>query len=289
MKSVMNSTANGTEEDSLQAAPQNISMARKLGAVYTFTFHTMMAYRAQAVIWILTDAIPAVVMPLVWIASYQGRTQLGGFAPNQMVMYYLFTLMLNSFITSHVQWDIANDIREGRFSVPLVRPFPYYLYMLVTNFSWRVNRTLLAAPVFCIGLWLYRDMITFTGFTLSAGFWVTLLAGHMVSFSMVFCMGILALYFQEIRNVLDLYYIPMLFLSGSIAPVALLPHSVQAVSTYLPFRFTLSVPLEVLMGRIHGADVWLSFAAQLGWVALFGGISIVMWKRGLKHYTGVGM
>ena len=264
-------------------------MARKIWAVHIFTLHTMLAYKAQALIWIMTDAVPAIVMPLVWIASYHGRSELGGFAPGQMVMYYLFSLMLNSFIVSHVQWDIATDIREGRFSVPLVRPFPYYVYQLVSNFSWRLNRTLLAIPVFCVGLWLYRDIVTFNNVNLTWGFWLTLIAGHLVSFSMVYCMGILALYFQEIRNVLDLYYIPMMFLSGSIAPVAMLPHSVKVISRYLPFQFTLSVPLETLMGRLQPHEVWSSLAIQMGWFAVFGVIAAVLWYKGLKHYTGVGL
>jgi len=51
---------------------------RKVWAVFSIYFQDSLAYRGQAVIWILTDVVPALVMPLVWLSAYNGRSAIGG-------------------------------------------------------------------------------------------------------------------------------------------------------------------------------------------------------------------
>jgi ABC-2 type transport system permease protein len=57
----------------------------------------------------------------------------------------------------------------------------------------------------------------------------------------------------------------------------------------VPFALTVYVPALVLLGRagppgLPAALVWATPAATVG----FAGLSVILWRRGLRHYVGAG-
>ncbi len=247
-----------------------------------------MAYRASALIWITTDLVPALTMPLMWAkADHSGP--IAGYTSGDFVLYYLCLLFLGNFISSHIMWDLAMEIKEGQFSTQLVRPISYYQICFFRNLSWRVLRMILFAPMFVGLLAIYSSYITHTTLYLGWEFWVSLILGHLVSFTTVMMMAMLALFFQEVTSIFELYYVPTLFLSGRLFPIAVLPAWAQSLAKLLPFYYTTGAPTEILIGRVTGPQILSTVGAQLIWVGLAYGASKVLWKFGLKHYTGVGM
>ncbi len=262
---------------------------RKLRAVFGIHVQGMLAYRAQAFIWIMTDIIPALIMPAVWLASFNGRPDIVGFDPKQLVMYYIVMAALTSFVISHVMWDMANEIREGQLSAKLVRPFSYYQYMFVGNLAWRIMRTLFFIPIMAVGALLYRHYLDITSLHASGLFWACLLGGHLLSFALTFTLGVLALFFQEARSIYNVYYVPMLFLSGQMVPIAMLPAWCRDISQWMPFEYTLALPTNVLLGRITDAQAVQGLGVQLAWFVLVTVLGAMLWRRGLRSYTAVGM
>jgi ABC-2 type transport system permease protein len=54
-----------------------------------------------------------------------------------------------------------------------------------------------------------------------------------------------------------------------------------------PFRFTVSYPLEVLLGTVTGS-VAVGFALQAGWTVVFIVAAALIWRRGLRDYQAAG-
>lgn len=263
------------------------STVRKWLAVLGIYFQDGIAYRASGLIWITTDLVTAVTMPLVWAAAAKGGA-IEGYNASDFVLYYLVMLLLNSFITSHILWEIANEIKDGQFSTALVRPMSFYQVTFLRNLSWRLIRTMMFAPIFVILLYLYRGLLEQSTVYLGWEFWVSLVLGHLVSFTFVMAMSMIALFTQEAVSVFELYYIPMLFLSGQLFPVKMLPMWAQSISKWMPFYYTSGAPTEILIGRLN-TGVHEVLLIQLGWVLLAYFTAQVLWKKGLRHYTAVGM
>jgi ABC-2 type transport system permease protein len=262
---------------------------RKWKAVFSIYFQDGLAYRASGLIWILTDLVTAITMPLVWARASTTTGVIGGFTISDFVLYYLCQLLIGSFITSHIMWEVAMEIREGQFSTQLVRPMSFYQFTFLRNLSWRIIRTALFAPFFVALLWLYRGYLGDASVYLGWEFWVSFLLGHLVSFTLVTMMAMIALFTTEVMSIFELYYVPMLFLSGQLFPVSVLPPWASAIAKWLPFYYTTGAPTEILVGRVSGAQSLNILLMQAGWiiVAYFG--AKFLWSRGLKYYTGVGM
>ncbi len=262
---------------------------RKWRAIFNIYFQDGLAYRASGLIWILTDLVTAVTMPLVWAKASSGGGTIAGFSTSDFVLYYLCLLLIGSFVTSHIMWEVAMEIKEGQFSTMLVRPVSFYQFTFLRNLSWRIIRTTLFFPFFLVLLWAYRDYLGNAHVFLGWQFWCSLVLGHLVSFSTVMMMAMFALFTQEAMAIFELYYVPMLFLSGQLFPIAVMPEWARVLGRIFPFYYTTGAPTEVLIGRITGPAVYAVLGAQVAWIVVAYLLSRVLWAKGLKHYTGVGM
>lgn len=259
-------------------------------AVFGIWFQDGIAYRASGVIWILTDMVTAMTMPLVWIkAGAMDTGTIGGFRAGDIVLYYLCMLLLSCFITSHIMWEVATEIKEGQFSTALMRPISFYQFTFLRNLSWRVIRMGLFAPIFLAMLFFYRGYLTDVHLNMSWEFWTAVVLGHLVSFNFVIMMAMIALFVQEVYSIFELYYVPMLFLSGQLFPVSMLPDWARGLAQLFPFYYTTGAPTEILVGRVTGAESLRILVVQGVWIAVTYILSRVFWSRGLKYYTGVGM
>lgn len=263
---------------------------RKWKAVFGIFVQESIAYRASALIWIMTDLVMAVTMPLVWAtAGAAAKGPIGGFTTSDFVLYYLCMLFMGCFITSHIMWELATEIKEGIFSTNLVRPVSFFAYTFLRNLSWRVIRVSIFAPIFVLLLWLYRGYLTDVQVYLGWEFWLSVILGHLVSFCFVYMLAMLALYVQEVYSIFELYYVPMLFLSGQLFPVSVLPDWAQVLAKFFPFYFTTGAPTEILIGRLTGGRIGETLMIQCGWIVFSIIGAKMLWRNGLKHYTGVGM
>src|SRR5436305_9595108 len=156
--------------------------SRAWGTVFSVYLQDSLTYRSQALIWMMTDIVPAVLMPLVWLAAYNGRPAIAGFRPPDIVAYYLTTLALGNFMTAQIMWDIATDIREGRFSIYLTRPIGYMAFQYAGNLAWRLMRVGLFLPIFLLLLLFFRERLAWESYYLGPAFWLAILGRHALSF-----------------------------------------------------------------------------------------------------------
>ena len=61
------------------------------------------------------------------------------------------------------------------------------------------------------------------------------------------------------------------------------------LADWLPFRYQLALPVELMTGRhTEPAEVLRLLAAQAGWVVFMGLACRVMWRRGLARFGAYG-
>jgi ABC-2 type transport system permease protein len=261
---------------------------RKWKALFSVYAQDWLAYKANGIIWILTDMVTAITMPLVW-SSAAGKGLIEGYSTSAFTLYYLAMLLFGSFITSHIMWELAMEIREGVFTNYLVRPFSFFQTMFIRNFSWRSIRFIMTVPFFLVLGVAYGSLLGGAKIYVGIEFWLAVLLGHCVSISVVLMLGMVALFTQEAIAVFELYYVPQLFLSGYLFPISVMPVWVQKLAHVLPFYFTTGVPIELFVGRLTPAQAWPLIGGQVLWILVSTMATRLLWAKGLKYYSGIGM
>jgi ABC-2 type transport system permease protein len=76
--------------------------------------------------------------------------------------------------------------------------------------------------------------------------------------------------------------------SGYLIPVDLFPQPLRGAIDWMPFRYQIGLPVELMTGA-HGIGAALALLArQWTWVCVALGITFVVWRRGLRRFEAYG-
>jgi ABC-2 type transport system permease protein len=99
--------------------------------------------------------------------------------------------------------------------------------------------------------------------------------------------GMLAFWLEETWILRVILQIVTVFLSGAIIPLELFPDFFREVLIYTPFPYLTYYPIKIFMGA--PVDMLNFYGVITIWIAVFGVINSILWKRGIRLYTAAGM
>ncbi|UJR86026.1 ABC transporter permease [Sandaracinus amylolyticus] len=264
-------------------------MMRTLRAMPTLMrvgFAEAMAYRAELLVWVLTTTMPLVMLPL-WIAVAE-TGPVRGFTGDDFVAYFLTTFVVRQVTSAWASWTINYEVKNGTLALRLMRPIhPFWAYA-IENLAALPMRLLVAGPVAVIALLATsRDRLT-SDPRMLAIFFVSLIGAWSITFLAHVAVGTLSLWTQSSIKVMDVWTSGFFVFSGYLVPIALFPESLRGLPEWLPFRYQLGFPVEVLTRSMTLDDALSMLARQWGWVIGLALLCVVLWNRGLKRFQAFG-
>ncbi|WP_460445380.1 ABC transporter permease [Angustibacter aerolatus] len=162
--------------------------------------------------------------------------------------------------------ELADRIRTGDVAIDLARPVDLQLAWLAQDLG-RAAFVLLprGLPPVLVGA------LT-TGLELRAPGWQLAVAvpsivlGVAISFAGRFLMNLAAFWLLDVRGVVTLYVVVSTVFSGLIIPVHWFPGWLGTVADCTPFPSILQAPVDVIQGRVQGAQVAQTLLLQVGWL-----------------------
>lgn len=248
-------------------------------------FNLALEYRGQVIIWILSGVLPLVMM-LVWLSLTEaGPVQ--GYTAQDFISYYLMVIFMRRMCGVWIIWDLNRDIRQGSLSSQLLRPLhPVHLHLARTLSRHPLQLVLIGPPLVAAALLLgahYAMPLGHLPLLLVVMFGATL-----VEFFVQMCIGSTAFWITQATAVMEVWFYIRALLSGWVVPLDLFPPVVTNALQYLPFRYVLSFPLEITLGRLDLPQIGFGLAVQYGWVIFFFLLYRLLWSRGIREYSAVG-
>jgi viologen exporter family transport system permease protein len=264
---------------SLRAAAKAYPQLLKTG------FSEAVAYRAEFLIWMFSTNMP-LVMLAIWAAAARSGP-VGGYSQNGFTAYYLCALLVRLMTGAWVVWELTMEIRQGTFALRLLRPIHPLLQWSADNLAAIPMRGIVAFPVVGILLWLARGQLAS-----DPVLWMllcpALLGAWLLYFLVQAIIGTLALRFESASSLFDAWLGFSNILSGYLVPLDLFPKAVRDLALALPFRFQLSYPVELMLGRWSRGEALELLAAQWAYVAGLFLLTRVAWRSGIRHYAAYG-
>jgi ABC-2 type transport system permease protein len=265
---------------------------RGLAAIYLQQFKTgvasMLQYRATLVIYLIGNILEPLIYLVVWsTVSRSTGGSVGGYAPRDFAAYYIAFMLVNQATFSWVMYEFEYRIREGLFSAVLLHPVHPIHADIADNLSAKAVSLpfILAAAAGMTAI--FRPAFNTTA-GLAAAFVPALVLAFLVRFLVEWVVALAAFWTTRVSAVNQIHYMAVLFFSGQIAPLAVLPRPLQIVATILPFRWTVGFPVELILGRLTTAQVLTGFAAQAAWLAAAAVLLRFAWRFSVKKYAAVG-
>ena len=242
--------------------------------------------------FLLMMVIPVLVFFAIkynlWSSIYATNSaeNIKGYTLSQMIEYQFWILIFELFVRSHFfSRNISEDIRLGRISVFLLYPFGFINYQLSLFLSDKLIQ-------FFIGIFSL-SVAVFFGWVQIPSIYILFKAGifiFMVStfwFFTQLLIGFFAFWLEETWSINISVRFISAFLSGSIIPLDLYPEIMSKILLWTPFPYLIYIPARMLMGE--PVDVVFSLFILFIWILILLFLAQLVWKKGLRLYTGAGI
>ena len=248
---------------------------------------TALAYRGRVAIWILTSLFPLIMM-VVWLNVVDEQGPAGGFGREEFISYYVAAALVFQVTQSFLTWIWDDDLRSGAMSFRLLKPISVYQQSLAQDLGMRLVTLAVLLPVVVAAALVAADVRYPIGPADAVLVAVALVLAFLLSCTMSMAFALVGFWTTQSGNLYSLWWGAGAFLSGWVAPLAVLPAPLRVAAELLPFRSTVGFPLEVLLGRLDGGDIAKGFAVTMVWLAAFGMVYRVGWPAAVRRYQAVG-
>jgi len=257
-------------------------------------FAETIAYRAETIVWMLTNTMPLVNLALWSAVARGGRIAVGdgrGYGQGDLTAYFLTALLVRQLTSSWVLWEMEREIRLGLLSMRLLRPIHPLITYSAENISALPLRAGLTVPVAAIAIaiagppHLSRDPLVYLVFPLALG------GAWCINFFFSTLMGTLNFFLDKALSVFQLWLGAYFVLSGYMFPIDFLnaraPWAAGVIRN-LPFYCMAGFPVEALLGLRTRAELLHSLAVQWGYAAVLAGATVLLWRSGVKRFNAYG-
>ncbi|OLT61496.1 ABC transporter permease [Moorena bouillonii] len=261
-------------------------MKRVLKIITTFLsvyYAHMMEYRAEIFFWVLSNLLPLILMG-IWTKASQDADF--GLNSIEFARYFISVFFIRQFNLVWVIFEFQEQVLQGKLSPRLLQPIDPVWHQVAAHLAERFIRMPFNLGLIGLFFLLYPEAA-----------WVpnlgNLLLGCLVvamSFALRFLMqytfAMFAFWTERASAIEELSFLLYLFLSGLIAPLEVFPPLVREIAQWTPFPYLIHFPAALLIGL--PVNVVGGILVILGWSLIFFLVNRWLWRKGLKHYSGMG-
>ena len=245
-------------------------------------------YRTALALWMLDMVLNPIIYLVVWstVATSNGGS-LDGYTPGAFAAYFIILLLVNHLTDNWVYYEFQERVRQGLLSPMLLRPLHPLHADLAANLTNKLLTLTVVLPAMLAMILLFQPSAHVTPWTALA-FLLALPLAITLRFLLEYALGLVAFWTTQMDAVIQIYYIVLFFLSGQLAPLDLFPVPVQWLAEFLPFKWMIAFPVQLMLGQLPADAILPGFAMQFTWLWLSLGTLLLLWQRGLRQYSAAG-
>lgn len=271
--------------------PDNLRWLKKYRMTFEMGFQTALEYRLNFAISLIGAAFPIFIQTFLWTAIYTNSTEseLFGYSYRQIIAYTFLAGLVARIVRTGFEYEIMTDIKNGKFSTFLVQPVGYFPYRLANFFGQKIPSL---AMILALMVLLLIGLTVFWGVPLEFArillFLLTLFLALTLNFLIFYSISAIAFWIVEIGYLFEGIRIVIILLSGGIFPLEVFGERFVQIMNVLPFKYTVSYPINVLNGKVPSSEIAFGILMQLVWIAAGIVIANNLWRVSSKRYVSVG-
>ncbi len=258
---------------------------RKIGRMFIVNWSNILQFRGDIFLWTLTEAITPLIALAIWftVASYQQTT----ISPRDTLTYYVLSIIVITATNAWTSHFLTQEILDGQLVKYLTRPISVFWEHITDNIDVKIMRLALPVPVAIAVFWLFPHWFSPSIYDPSRIVLaiISVLLGAAIAFVADSLLATFAFWLEDAHQIIGYHYLLWTISSGVLIPYAFLPESIRTLLSFLPYRYIVSAPIEILVASSATLSATALISIQLAW--LFG-LTLalrVLWKQGLKRYA----
>lgn len=258
-------------------------------SLFSAFWQIILTYRGMMVI----HAIRLILLPVVLLSAWLSIEKMPGnpYSNADYLLYYLMVPLILNLTDSRNIFKFTAAVRDGSLSRDLLKPYPPLMVYVIETVTNNLVQLIYLVPITAICLAFFQEKLPTIeiSFLHTSAFLMAILSGLLMRILAAGSISLLGFWIEDVTTLnLVLNGGVWALLGGMIVPVATFPENIRKVAEYLPYRYMLSFPIEVLSGRLSNQEITSGFMVIACWAIVFSLLIKFIWKRGLKVYTAYG-
>lgn len=260
--------------------------------VISLELRKILAYRTDFWVTFLGQAlIQMVIATSLWAAifAHQKTGTMNGYTLPMLTLYYLLVPIGNRILTGENIGFLSREIYDGTFNRYLIYPLSWIQYKTCTYLTYSLFYSSQLILLYFIYVFSFGDGASVSSVVnLLCGVGLFLFsAGIYLLMSMA--IELLSLWADNIWSLMVMFRFFTNFLGGGSIPLAFFPAWSRDLLAWTPFPYLVSLPVRTIMGETGWHEIAHGLVALSLWGFIFLSIVQLLWKRGQKSYSGVGI
>jgi ABC-2 type transport system permease protein len=247
-------------------------------------------YRGATVAGLFTNTVFGFLRSYLLMALLAGQAtgMIGGFGTGDSLSFVWLGQGLIMVVYLFSWQEIGLRVRSGDIATDLSRPYDFQGYWLAQDLGRALYHLVSRGIVpFLVGMAVFtltlpHDPVIWLAFAVSVAL------GVVVSFALRFMANLSAFWLLDYAGPLVMLTAAFTLLSGFILPINFFPPWLRTTARALPFAAVIQTPVEVFVGKHHGASLAAVLGIQVAWAVLLLAVGRFVLKRAMHKLVVQG-
>ncbi len=255
----------------------------KIFTLLKVQYSNMLEYRVEIALWAVSGIIPFFMLN-IW--TNNNLNEAININNTMLSRYFLSAFFVRQFSVVWVVFSFEEDALLGKLSPYIIQPLNPFFRYFTQHIAEQITRfpfALIIAIFFFLfnpeSIWFPNLIFLFLSF-------ISTFLSFLIQFLIQSIIACLCFWTEKASSIERLFFIPTLFLSGLLAPVASFPKYVKSWIYFTPFPYLIDFPANLLSG--NKTNISGGFIMQILWILLLFPLFTKIWYEGTKKYTAMG-
>lgn len=258
---------------------------RKIARMFYINWSNILQFRGDIFLWTLTEAITPLIALAIWF-TVTSHTQTA-ISPRDTLTYYVLSILVITATNAWTSHFLTQQILDGELVKYLVRPISVFWEHITDNIDVKIMRLVLPVPAAVAVFWLLPEWFSPSIYAPSriALAITSVLLGATIAFVADSLLATFAFWIEDAHQIIGYHYLLWTISSGVLIPYIFLPETIKTILSFLPYRYIVSAPIEILITSSSTTPATTLIAIQVAWIIGLTLVLKVLWQRGLKRYA----
>lgn len=238
--------------------------------------------------WIILESQSFLIMYFLWMFIYKNHSMVSGYTLSAIITYYLVAYFVKQNTGSYFDWNIIKKVNDGYFSQFLFRPLTHRTYYFYHNIGEKMIRFIMLLPMLAVLLLLVKNYFILPDFNRMGFFFLAFMMSFFLNAFFTMLIGYTAFWTEKSESLVYFKDAIVFYISGAMIPLAFFGDRVSGILGLLPFRYFVSFPIEIYLGKITSAQMYNGFILSIVWLLVFITMDKLLFHYGIRRFSSVG-
>jgi len=257
-------------------------------AIFRTALSEYFVYRLNFILWRVRSVLTLLIRYYLWLAVFEESVLIFGYTESKMLTYILLSSIISYIVLSTKTADVAGEIVDGKIVNYILKPISFFKYLVAKDLADKFLNVAFSIAEIALLIWLLKPPLFIqTDPTMYLFMLYFIVIGTIISFFINISLSFVGFWTPEIWGPRFIFFMLILFFSGTYFPLDILPTPIYYAMFLTPFPYFFYLPSRIYLGLPQG-QLFVFLILGTGWVFISYYATKWLWHKGMRQFSFFG-